>query len=62
MQNSHFHRACENGLAVLLENPETFPADGVTLNFLVESELGCFIALKHALIRGGSDAAGIRPQ
>jgi hypothetical protein len=33
MQNSNFHHASENGLTVLSENPKTFPADGVTLNF-----------------------------
>jgi hypothetical protein len=44
MQNSHFHHASENGLT---ENPQNmvsiiFPADGVTLKDLVESELGGF--------------------
>jgi hypothetical protein len=59
MQNSHFHHASENGLTVLQKNPKTvsitFPADGITLNFLVvrEGERGCFIALKHTLIQGG---------
>jgi hypothetical protein len=69
MQNSHFHHTSENGLTVLPEDPKntvsiTFPADGVlvTLNFLVEGELGCFHALKHTLIWVGSDAPMIRPQ
>jgi hypothetical protein len=35
MQNSRFHHTSENGLTVL-------PADGITLNFLVEGELGRF--------------------
>jgi hypothetical protein len=44
MQNSHFHHASENGLRVLAENIKTFPADGITLNYIVEreGELGCF--------------------
>jgi hypothetical protein len=42
MQNSHFHHASEKGLTVLHENPITFQYDGVTLNFLVEGELGWF--------------------
>jgi hypothetical protein len=48
VQNSHFHHASENVLTVFPENSKTstvnitFPADGVTLNFLLEGELGCF--------------------
>jgi hypothetical protein len=45
LQNSHFHHASENGLTVLPKNPRiSFPADGITLNFLVKrkGELGCF--------------------
>jgi hypothetical protein len=47
MPNSHFHQASENGLAVTPWEPQntvssTFPADGVTLHFLVGGELGCF--------------------
>jgi hypothetical protein len=40
----------------------TFPADGVTLNYLVESELGVSIAVKHNFILVGSDAPMIHPQ
>jgi hypothetical protein len=49
MQSSHFHHAPENwvtGLSVNTQNKLsiTFPADGVlvTLNILVEGELGRF--------------------
>jgi hypothetical protein len=40
MQNSYIHHASDNGLTVLI------PADGVTLNFLIEGELGCFHCIK----------------
>jgi hypothetical protein len=44
MHSSHFHHASEDGLTVLPENSKTrtFPADGITLNFLAEGEVGCF--------------------
>jgi hypothetical protein len=48
MQNSHFHHASKNKIIVIPENLKTdlvsisFPADGVTLKFLVEGGLGCF--------------------
>jgi hypothetical protein len=58
MQNSHFHQASENGLTVLPENPKTvsiiFPANGilVTLNFLVEGELGSFHWIEARFVSG----------
>jgi hypothetical protein len=47
MQNSDFHHTSENGLTVLPWNPKNtvsinFPADGITLNSLIEGDLGCF--------------------
>jgi hypothetical protein len=48
MQNSLFHHASENGLTVFPENPK--------LNWDVS------LALKHALIRVGSDEPMIYPQ
>jgi hypothetical protein len=70
MINSHFHYSSENGLTVLHENPKTrtvsitFPADGVTLNFEFfdwKVNWDVSIALKHTLIRVGSDAPMIHP-
>jgi hypothetical protein len=59
MQNSHFHHASEYWLTVLPENPKTrvsitFPAVGVlvTLNFLVEVELGCFHCIESRFDSG----------
>jgi hypothetical protein len=39
-----------------------FPGDGVTLNFLVEGEVGCFHCIEARMIQVDSDAPMIRPQ
>jgi hypothetical protein len=50
MQNSHFHHASENGLTVHLGNPQNTVS--VTLNFLVEGELGCFHCIEACFDSG----------